>query len=78
MRTQRARFQAYRGRQVRVFAESLSERDDRIVLGRTMHGMPVSFEGGEDLLGSNVPVEIDESTAYGMAGRRIATPDRAD
>ena len=45
------------------------------VLGRTMHGMPVSFEGGEDSR-SNVPVEIDESTAYGMAGRRVITPIR--
>ena len=60
-----------------MFAESLSERDERIVLGRTMHGMPVSFEGGEDLLGSNVAVEIDESTAYGMAGRRVIVPDPA-
>ncbi len=74
-RTQRARFQAYRGRRVRVFAESLSERDDRVLLGRTMHGMPVSFEGGEELLGSNVSVEIDESTAYGMAGRRVTASD---
>ena len=40
-----------------------------------MHGMPVSFEGGEELLGSNVSVEIDESTAYGMAGRRVTASD---
>lgn len=71
-RTQRQRFQAYRGREVEVFAESLSERDERIVLGRTLHGMPVSFEGPADLVGTKVHVTIDESTAYGMAGHRDA------
>lgn len=67
-RTQRGRFERYRGEMVRVFAESLSERDARIVLGRTMHGMPVSFPGDEGLLGREVAVVVRESTAYGMAG----------
>ncbi|MEO0663693.1 MAG: hypothetical protein AAFZ87_19335, partial [Planctomycetota bacterium] len=74
-RAQRARFERYRGRTVDVLVESASERDARIALGRTLHGMPVSFEvkdGSVDaLLGTEQRVEIAETTAYGMAGARI-------
>ena len=68
-RTQRARFARYRGEVVPVFVESQSERDERTMLGRTPWGMPVSFPGAATLVGTHVDVSIDETTAYGMAGR---------
>ena len=70
-RIQRARLGRYRGKDVEVFVESLSERDERILLGRTLQGMPVSFEGPKDLLGTLQRATIDETTAYGMAGRLV-------
>ena len=45
------------------------ERDERILLGKTPWGMPVSFEGAAELVGRHASVTIDETTAYGMAGR---------
>ena len=69
-RVQRKRFEAYRGREVDVFVESVSERDPRVLLGRTFHGLPISFPGGEELVGTSVRVTVDETTAYGMGGRR--------
>jgi tRNA-2-methylthio-N6-dimethylallyladenosine synthase len=68
-KTQRKRFEAYRGKTVPVFIESQSERDEKTLLGRTPWGMPVSFTGGAELVGSDVNVAIAETTAYGMAGR---------
>lgn len=74
-RTQRARFARMRGQRVQVFVESSSERDDRVYLGRTLLGMPVSFDRRDatevSLVGTHVDVEIDETTAYGMAGRLL-------
>lgn len=75
-RAQRERFQRYRGRSVDVLVESASERDPRVALGRTLHGMPVSFEapGGDvdALLGTEVRAEVLETTAYGMAARPLS------
>jgi tRNA-2-methylthio-N6-dimethylallyladenosine synthase len=68
-KVQRKRFEAYRGQTVKAFVESVSERDERVLLGRTVHGLPVSFEGPEALVGTNLELEIAETTAYGMAGR---------
>ena len=68
-RTQRRRFEAWRGRRARVFVESVSERDERVLLGRSTRGMPTSFEGDRSLVGRSVDVVIEEATAYGMAGR---------
>ena len=68
-RVQRLRFARQQGRRVQAFVESLSERDERVLLGRTHQGMPVSFRGEAELLGTNVELEVLEGTAYGMAGR---------
>ncbi len=71
-KTQRSRFQVYRGQSVPVFVESQSERDEKTLLGRTPWGMPVSFTGANTLVGTDVDVTIDETTAYGMAGRQTS------
>ncbi len=68
-RTQRLRLDRYRGEKVPVFVESLSERDEGMLLGKTPWGMGVSFVGGPELVGMHVHALIDETTAYGMAGR---------
>ncbi|MCP3916617.1 MAG: tRNA (N6-isopentenyl adenosine(37)-C2)-methylthiotransferase MiaB [bacterium] len=71
-KVQRARLGAWIGRTAHVFVESVSGRDPHVLLGRTVHGMPVSFLGDGALVGSMADVAIDESTAYGMAGRPAA------
>jgi tRNA A37 methylthiotransferase MiaB len=68
-RVQRTRLERYAGTSVRAFVESTSERDPRVLLGRTVHGVPVSFRGAAELVGTTVELAIDETTAYGMAGR---------
>lgn len=72
-RVQRGRFEAQIGRTLPVFVESVSERDPRVLLGRSTTGMAVSLQGEASLVGSLHPVIIDEATAFGMAGR-IAAP----
>lgn len=74
-RAQRARFERYRGQEVEVFVESVSERDATTLLGRTLHGMPVSFPAADEasaeaLLGTRQRVTVAETTAYGMAAVR--------
>lgn len=76
-KTQRERFAAYQGQSVSVFVESQSERDEKTLLGRTPWGMPVSFTGPSALVGTDVEVTIDETTAYGMAGRQTEPAPRA-
>jgi tRNA-2-methylthio-N6-dimethylallyladenosine synthase len=65
---QRARLEAFRGRELHVFVESVSERDERILLGRSRHGLPVSLQGPSELVGREVRVCIEHSSAYGMSG----------
>lgn len=68
-RVQRRRFERHVGRTLPVFVESVSERDERVLLGRTTTGLPVSLVGEARLVGATHPVRIDEATAFGMAGR---------
>lgn len=70
-RVQRRRFERYRGRAVRALVESVSERDTRVLLGRTTTGLPVSFDGPEALVGRTVDLEVLETTGYGMAARLV-------
>ena len=70
---QRRRFEARIGQTLPVFVESVSQRDERVLLGRTTTGMAVSLPGEANLVGTLIPVTIDEATAFGMAGRRAGT-----
>jgi tRNA-2-methylthio-N6-dimethylallyladenosine synthase len=54
----------------RVFVESAGEREREVLLGRTIHGLPVSFAGGDGLVGGEVEVRIDGASAYGLSGVR--------
>jgi tRNA-2-methylthio-N6-dimethylallyladenosine synthase len=55
----------------RVFVETAGERERESLLGRTIHGLPVGFEGGEGLVGREVDVRIDGASAFGLAGARV-------
>jgi len=56
----------------RVFVERRSEREAGVLLGRTSHGLPVSFGGGADLLGGEIDLRIEAASAFGLAGTRVS------
>ena len=63
-----ARLQRHVGQTRRVFVEGDGRQPGRVV-GRTEHGLPVSFRGEAALVGTTVPVAIESATAFGMSGR---------
>ena len=60
------------GSRRRVFVEGVGERGPSTLLARTIHGLPVAFEGSADLVGSEVEVEIAGATAHGLAGAALS------
>jgi tRNA-2-methylthio-N6-dimethylallyladenosine synthase len=63
------RMRAFIGRGVQTFVEECSDRDGAASLrGRTVHGLPVRFEGPAALVGSTVTVTPRDASAYGLAG----------
>ncbi|MCP5023591.1 MAG: tRNA (N6-isopentenyl adenosine(37)-C2)-methylthiotransferase MiaB [bacterium] len=70
-RVQRARYTRYLGQQVDAWVDSVSERDPRILLGRTRQGMAVSFPGTPSLVGGMAAIKIAETTPYGMGGSPV-------
>jgi len=58
----------YVGQSVKVFVEDVSEKNADILHGRSIHGVPVSFAGSPDLIGTTIPVAIQQASAYGMHG----------
>ena len=67
-RTQRRRLARYLEKTVQVMVESVSNRDATVLLGRTTQGMPISFVGSEDLVGTMAQVQVQENSAYGLTG----------
>jgi tRNA-2-methylthio-N6-dimethylallyladenosine synthase len=63
-----ARISRHVGTEIRVFAEAAGEREAGTLLGRTIHGLPVSFAGDATLVGREVEVAIDGASAYGLSG----------
>ena len=62
------RTSSYVGREVQAFLESRSDRREGTLLGRTIHGLPVSVAAGDEWLGRLSTVLIKEATAFGMSG----------
>lgn len=62
------RMQRYVGQLAEVFVEQESEKRPGWLQGRSLHGIPVSFEGTTDRVGSVVPVRITDSSPFGLAG----------
>jgi tRNA-2-methylthio-N6-dimethylallyladenosine synthase len=67
------RMSAYVGRDVEAFVEDVSKRGEGLLSARSVHGLPVSFEGEEQLCGQLVRVRIKEATAFGMSGELVTT-----
>jgi len=72
-RVQRKRFERYIGDVVPAFVESRSTRDERVLLGRTLTGLPISFRAPASTIGTTIELKVDEATGYGMAGSPVAT-----
>jgi tRNA-2-methylthio-N6-dimethylallyladenosine synthase len=71
-RVQAQRLRSFVGTQQEVLVEARSERFAKSLQGRTRHTLPVSFRGGDELVGRLVRVAIEEASAYGLAGALIA------
>jgi tRNA-2-methylthio-N6-dimethylallyladenosine synthase len=67
-RVQAARLAAHVGHERRAFVERVSDKDPTLVRGRTEHGLPVTFAGSAELVGTEVQVAIEEASAFGLAG----------
>ena len=62
------RHEAYLGKQVRTFVEKVSDRDPELVVGRTVHNMPIAFPGDAALVGTMVTVRVEQASAFNLAG----------
>ena len=62
------RHERFLGQRVRVFVEKPSERDPSLVVGRTEHYMPISFEGSTELIGTMVEVDVQQASPFNLAG----------
>jgi len=71
---QAARMRQEIGREHRVFVESLSEKREGVVRGRTGTGLPVSLRASADTLGTELRVRIEEASAFGL-GASVIEPD---
>jgi len=60
-----------------VLIDGLSRKDSRQVSGRTENNRVVNFDGGAELIGRFVDVEITEALPNSLRGRRIDSPARA-
>lgn len=56
------------GKRVRVFVEKQSDRDPELLVGRTEHYMPISFEGPASLIGTTVEVDVQQASPFNLAG----------
>ncbi|MFT7671215.1 MAG: tRNA-2-methylthio-N6-dimethylallyladenosine synthase [Planctomycetota bacterium] len=72
------RTSAYVGREVQAFMESPSERREGALMGRTVHGLSVTVEAGEEHLGKLVTVLVKEASAYGMSGEVKSSPSQVE
>lgn len=65
------RHSAHVGATRRVLVDAVSDRSANTVLGRTQHGLTVSFPGEATLSGREVDVRIESATAYALVGVRV-------
>lgn len=59
----------YLGRQVEVLVEGVSQRNAERLTGRTTTNKIVNFEGGKDLIGQMVTVEIEAANAWALRAK---------
>jgi tRNA-2-methylthio-N6-dimethylallyladenosine synthase len=68
---QRKSISAYRGRDVEVLTEGISERDPDMVVGRTRTAKTVHFPGDVSDIGRFINVHIDEVLTHTLRGKRL-------
>jgi len=68
---QRRSISAYRGRDVEVLTEGISERDANMVVGRTRTAKTVHFPGDASDIGRFINVHIDEVLTHTLRGKRL-------
>jgi len=68
---QRNSISAYRGRDVEVLTEGISERNPSMVIGRTRTAKTVHFPGDASDIGRLINVHIDEVLAHTLRGKRL-------
>ncbi len=56
------------GQPVDVFAKAASTRHPGSLTGRTTHGLPASFEGPPEGIGSMVRIRVTGASPHGLAG----------
>lgn len=62
---------AYRGRIERVLVEGVSKKNENTLTGRTESFKLVDFEGGRELIGQMVDVEITEGKTFSLTGKIV-------
>ena len=69
------RHEAKLGAEVRTFVEKPSDRDPELLVGRTLHNMPVAFAvpAAEQaaLVGTSVTVRVQQASPFNLAGERV-------
>jgi tRNA-2-methylthio-N6-dimethylallyladenosine synthase len=69
-----ARLSRHVGSVRRVFVEAAGEREADALLGRTIHGLPVTFTGDAGTVGREIDVRIDGASAFGLSGVVVDRP----
>lgn len=62
---------AYKGRIERVLVEGVSKKNENTLTGRTAGFKLVDFEGGRELIGQMVNVEITEGKTFSLTGKIV-------
>lgn len=65
------RHERWIGQEVDVFVDSASEKRPGTLRGTSHHGLPVSFRGEDERVGTNVRVKVGEASPFGLAGELV-------
>jgi len=65
----RKKNEAWVGRTVEVLVEGTSQKDERLLSGRTRQNKLVVFDGPPELIGQTVPVHITQAQTWSLSGR---------
>ena len=67
----RMRARIYQGQIMDALVEEINENDPTLVTGRLSNNMIVHFPGTSDLIGTIVPVKLDECRGFYYMGSRV-------
>jgi tRNA-2-methylthio-N6-dimethylallyladenosine synthase len=66
------RMESHLGAERHVFVEDEREREPGRLRGRTEHGLPCSFDGVADLIGTQITVRAENASAYGLSATVVS------